>query len=145
MSAVPAAGRHPLATFLQVVGNWTDAIFAMMELLPGHPSLPQLRAHAALGGRRINPGAGRTLDSKSGGRSPLGPAGQGGGGGSAVAGIAAHASAKGALLGLSESPSRAPWAMGGLAAVSFVAGVVVSRTPLCAGLLRVGRRRRLSG
>ena len=138
-------GPHEAAMLLQVVGNWTDAIFALMELLPGHPSLPQLHAHAVLGGRRVNPGAGRTLDSKSGGRSPLGPAGHGGAGSGGGAGAAAHASAKGTLLGLTENPRGTPWALGGLAAVSFVAGVVASRTPLCSGLLRVGRRRRLPG
>lgn len=28
----------------QVVGNWVEAIFILLELLPKHPSIPSLRA-----------------------------------------------------------------------------------------------------
>ena len=122
-----------------MVGNWTDAVFALMELLPGHPSLPQLKGHAALSGRRANPGATRKLE-KSGGRSPLGPAGNGN---AQAGGEAAAKVGSGSLLGFSSG--SAPLAMGGLAVVSFVAGAVLSRSPVCAALLRGGRRRRLPG
>jgi len=138
-----------------VVGNWTDAVFALLELLPGHPSLPQLKAHAALGGRRVNPGGSRTLEHRvgSGGRSPLAPAGKdasgsggvGGGGGAVGAGGSASRAA-GSLLGFESGHPGMPLAMGGLAVVSFVAGAVLSQSRVCA-VLRVGRspRRRLPG
>ncbi len=125
-----------------MVGNWTDAVFALMELLPGHPSLPQLKGHAALSGRRANPGATRKLE-KSGGRSPLGPAGTGGVGSAQAGSEAAARAGSGAILGFSGG--SAPLPMGGLAVVSFVAGAVLSRSPVCAAVLRGGRRRRLSG
>ncbi len=137
----------------QVVGNWTDAVFALLELLPGHPSLPQLKAHAALGGRRVNPGGSRTLEHRvgSGGRSPLAPAGkdaggQGSGGGGGGGGGVSASRAAGSLLGFESGHPGMPLAMGGLAVVSFVAGAVLSQSRVCA-VLRVGRspRRRLPG
>ena len=137
----------------QVVANWTDAVFALMELLPGHPSLPQLKTHAALTGRRANPGGttGRTLE-KSGGRSPLAPIGNSAAGaqpGSEAAGLHPGGGHVGSGLGFVDSGSGVgfagtPLAMGGLAVLSFVAGAVLSQSRACA-VLRMGRRRRLSG
>ena len=39
---MPNLGRI-LYIMLQVVSTWAEAIFVLVELLPGHPSLPALR------------------------------------------------------------------------------------------------------
>ena len=38
----------------QVVANWTGAVFALLELLPSHPSLPDLVGNPV--GRKVRPG-----------------------------------------------------------------------------------------